>query len=79
MKMCLVHHRCQHADEARVKEQHLKMVTARERMARRKAELDESDTGHKMAQRAIDKAAQEYRQHHLQSYKLFTLETFCIW
>ena len=68
--MCLVHHRCQHADEARVKEQHLRMVTARERMARRKAELDESDTGHKMAQRAIDKAAQEYRKLHAERQEM---------
>ena len=62
--------RCQNADEARVKEQHLKMVSARERMAKRKAELDESDTDNKMAQLALDKAAQEFRQLHAERQEM---------
>ena len=62
--------RCQNADEARVKEQHLKMVSARERMAKCKADLDDSDTDNKMAQLALDKAAQEFRQLHAERQEM---------
>ncbi len=56
--------KCQTADENRVKELHLKIVSFRESMAKSKAELDESSTGNKMAQVALDKTAEEYRRLH---------------
>ena len=46
------------------------MVSARERMAKCKAELDESDTDNKMAQLALDKAAQEFRQLHAERQEM---------
>ena len=51
-------------------EQHLKMVSVRERMAKSKAELDESNTENKMAQLALDKAAHEYRQLHAERQEM---------
>ena len=69
-KISHLFHRCQNADEARVKGQHLKMVSARERMARCKAGLDESNTENQMAQLAIDKAAQEFRQLHAERQEM---------
>ena len=53
-----------------MKEQHLKMVSAREKMAKCKVELDESSTDNKMAQLALDKAAEEFRQLHAERQEM---------
>ena len=46
------------------------MVSVRERMAKSKAELDESNTENKMAQLALDKAAHEFRQLHAERQEM---------
>ncbi len=56
--------KCHHDDEIKIKSLHLKLERLREVVGKRKAELDESSTMHRMSQVALDKTAEEYRQLH---------------